>query len=183
MTPIGLQTRHINRDYAYDEGTENQFARLTRVGYLKGAPAPAAAPRSAVWNDPGTGSVEERARAYLDANCAHCHDRSGPAASAGLYLSMQEKDLHRLGHCKAPVAAGRGAGKDLPFDIVPGKPERSILVYRMESRDPGVMMPELGRWLPHPEGVALIREWVQQMQGSCEGEKPGSLDVQAGTQR
>jgi uncharacterized repeat protein (TIGR03806 family) len=183
MTPIGLQARHLNRDYAYDEGPENQLARLTRVGYLKGAPAPGAAPRSAVWNDPATGSVEERARAYLDANCAHCHDRSGPAASAGLYLSMQEKDLHRLGQCKAPVAAGRGAGKDLPFDIVPGKPERSILVYRMESRDPGVMMPELGRSLPHPEGVALIREWVQQMQGSCEGEGPGSMDVQAGTQR
>jgi len=170
MTPIGLQARHLDRDYPYDEGAENQLAKLTRVGYLRGAPAAGAAPRNAVWNDPNTGSVEERARAYLDANCAHCHDRQGPAASAGLYLSRQEKELHRLGLCKAPVAAGRGAGKDLPFDIVPGKPERSIMVYRMDSGDPGVMMPELGRSLPHPEGVALIREWVQQMQGSCEGE-------------
>jgi uncharacterized repeat protein (TIGR03806 family) len=167
LTPIGLQARHLNRDYPYDEGAGNQLARLMRVGYLKGAPAPEAAPRNAVWNDPATGTVEERARAYLDANCAHCHDRHGPAASSGLYLSMEEKEPHTLGQCKAPVAAGRGAGKDLPFDIVPGKPERSILVYRMASRDPGVMMPELGRSLPHEEGVALIREWVQQMKGSC----------------
>jgi len=170
MTPIGLQARHVNRDYPYDEGPENQLARLTRVGYLKGAPAPGAAPRNAVWNDPSTGTLEERARAYLEANCAHCHDRRGPAASSGLYLAMQEKEPHTLGRCKAPVAAGRGAGKDLPFDIVPGRPERSILVYRMDSKDPGVMMPELGRSLIHDEGVALIREWVRQMAGSCEGE-------------
>jgi hypothetical protein len=52
--------------------------------------------------------------------------------------------------------------------VVPGKPERSILVYRMDSQDPGVMMPELGRSTTHKEGVALIREWIQQMKGSCE---------------
>jgi uncharacterized repeat protein (TIGR03806 family) len=170
MTPIGLQARHLNRDYPYDEGTENQLTRLTRVGSLQGAPEPGAAPRNAVWDDPSTGSVEQRARAYLDANCAHCHDRRGPAASSALYLSSEEGERHALGLCKPPVAAGRGAGKDLPFDIVPGKPERSILVYRMDSDDPGVMMPELGRSLIHDEGVALIREWIQQMQGTCEGE-------------
>lgn len=175
MTPIGLQARHLNRDYAYDEGPENQLARLTRVGYLKGAPEPGAAPRNAVWNDPSTGTVEARARAYLDANCSHCHDRHGPAASSGLYLTAQEKEPHTLGQCKAPVAAGRGAGKDLPFDVVPGKPERSILVYRMDSQDPGVMMPELGRSLIHKEGVALIREWIQQMQGECEGDGRATL--------
>lgn len=170
MIPIGLQARHLNRDYPYDEGPENQLAKLTRVGYLKGAPAPTAAPRNAVWNEPATGTLEERARAYLEANCAHCHERRGPAASSGLYLAVQEKDPHTLGRCKAPVAAGRGAGKDLPFDIVPGKPERSILVYRMDSQDPGVMMPELGRSLIHREGVALLREWIQQLQGSCDDE-------------
>ncbi len=175
MTPIGLQARHLNRSYSYDEGPENQLTRLTRVGYLKGAPEPAAAPRNAVWNDASTGSVEQRARAYLDANCAHCHDRNGPAASSGLYLSALEKEPHTLGRCKAPVAAGRGAGKNLPFDIVPGQPTRSILVYRMDSQDPGVMMPELGRSLTHDEGVALIREWIQQMPGACENDAPQAM--------
>jgi hypothetical protein len=32
------------------------------------------------------------------------------------------------------------------------------------------MMPELGRSLIHREGVALIREWVQQLQGACDAE-------------
>ncbi len=175
MTPIGLQARHLNRDYPYDEGAENQLARLVRVGALKGAPEPGTAARNAVWDDPSTGTLEQRARAYLDANCAHCHERGGPAASSALYLSAQEKEQHQLGVCKAPVAAGRGAGKDLPFDIVPGRPDRSIMLYRMNSGDPGVMMPELGRALIHEEGVSLIREWIQQLPGNCEGEPRQAL--------
>ena len=168
LVPIGPKARHLNRDYPYDEGPENQLARLVRAGHLTGAPEPASAPRNAVWDDPRTGSLEQRARAYLDINCAHCHDRLGPAASSGLYLSATEKERHVLGMCKAPVAAGRGSGKDLPFDIVPGRPERSILLYRLDSKDPGVMMPELGRTLIHEEGVALVREWIQQLAGDCE---------------
>jgi uncharacterized repeat protein (TIGR03806 family) len=178
MSPIGLQARHLNRDYPYDEGPENQLAKLTRLGVLQGAPEPGAAPRNAVWDEPATGTVEQRARAYLDANCAHCHDRRGPAASSALHLSAMETNRHAVGLCKAPVAAGRGAGKDLPFDIVPGKPERSILVYRMDSRDPGVMMPELGRSLIHDEGVELIRQWVGQLQGTCETQPPQALETQ-----
>ena len=64
---------------------------------------------------------------------------------------------------KRPVAAGRGSG-GLAFDIAPGAPDRSILVYRMEALEPDIMMPELGRTIPHPEGIALIREWIAAME-------------------
>ena len=43
---------------------------------------------------------------------------------------------------------------------MPGKPDRSILTFRMGSTDPGVMMPELGRSIVHDEGLALIRQWI-----------------------
>ena len=46
----------------------------------------------------------------------------------------------------APVAAGRGSG-GREFDIVPGQPDRSILVYRINSTDAGIMLPELGKRL------------------------------------
>jgi hypothetical protein len=55
----------------------------------------------------------------------------------------------------------------LPYDIVPGQPDQSILVYRMASSDPGEMMPELGRSIAHDEGVALMREWIAAMDGDC----------------
>jgi len=47
--------------------------------------------------------------------------------------------------------------------IDPGHPDRSILTYRMESTEPGVMMPELGRTQPDEAGVALVRDWIAAM--------------------
>ena len=51
-------------------------------------------------------------------------------------------------------------------DIVPGKATESIIWYRMQTTDPGERMPELGRNLVHKEGVALIKEWIDQMKKS-----------------
>ena len=64
------------------------------------------------------------------------------------------------------MAVGRGSG-DRPYDIFPGRPDDSILVYRMEHDDPAIMMPELGRAMAHDEGVALIRTWVAGLAGDC----------------
>jgi len=34
----------------------------------------------------------------------------------------------------------------------------------MESTDPGIMMPELGRKLVHKDGVELVKKWIQEME-------------------
>jgi hypothetical protein len=114
----------------------------------------------AVWNDPATGTLEQQARAWLEMNCAHCHNPAGPARTSGLDLRYVQNDMAKFGFWKAPVAAGRGSGGRL-YDIVPGKPDDSILMYRLESTEPGVMMPELGRRLVDRAGVALVREWIR----------------------
>ena len=106
--------------------------------------------------------LNDRARAYLDINCAHCHNRVGPASNSGLFLGFEETDKTALGIGKRPVAAGRGSG-GREFSIAPGNPDASIMIYRMRSTDPGIAMPELGRALPHTEGLALIREWIKAM--------------------
>ena len=49
------------------------------------------------------------------------------------------------------------------YDILPGKPKESILYFRMNSKDPGIMMPELRRTMVHKEGVELIRRWIEEM--------------------
>ena len=53
-------------------------------------------------------------------------------------------------------------------DIVPGKPDESILPFRLASTEGGVMMPELGRSTVHQEGVQLIRDWIASMPGHCQ---------------
>ncbi|HEY8615608.1 SO2930 family diheme c-type cytochrome [Phenylobacterium sp.] len=161
LVPVGPKARNLNGDFAYADGRENQLARWTRMGLLAGAPPPAQAPRTARWDDPAE-PLEARARAYLDANCAHCHEPRAIASNSGLYLNLEETRPAHLGVGKGPVAAGRGSG-GLAVSIEPGHPERSILVHRMASSEPGVMMPELGRSLVHDEGVALIRQYVAAM--------------------
>ncbi|HVI58675.1 MAG TPA: SO2930 family diheme c-type cytochrome [Luteimonas sp.] len=165
IVPLGPKARHLNREYAYAGGSGNQLAHLSRIGYLRGVPA-AGVPRNADWRDAAHASLESRARAYLDINCGHCHNPRGPADTSGLWLDAFDHDPRHLGLCKPPVAAGQGTGGHR-FGIVPGKPGESILAFRMDSDDPGVMMPELGRDVVHREGVELVRAWIAAMEGDC----------------
>ncbi len=162
--PIGPKARHLNRAFDYESGSENQLAHWTAAGILEGAPEPAATPRVPVWDDPSSGSIEDRARTYLDINCAHCHNPGGPGRTSGLDLTYGRRSDKELGIFKFPVAAGRGTG-DRSYGVVPGEPDESIFVFRVESVDPGIMMPELGRRLVHEEGVELIRQWIAEMAG------------------
>jgi len=160
MMPIGPSAWQLNGRQDYGSGPINQLEYWQKLGMLKGVYG--AIPKGVVWNDPSTGSLDERARIWLDINCAHCHRNDGPASSSGLHLGWQEKDKLKLGIEKTPVAAGRGSG-NLRFGIVAGKPDESILLFRIKSTDPGIMMPELGRTQMQAEAVALIREWISKM--------------------
>ena len=126
---------------------------------LSGAPAASAAPKAPDWRD-ASAPLDGRARAWLDVNCAHCHRREGPASNSGLFLTFGETDPVAYGVLKRPVAAGRGSG-GREFDIKPGDPGGSILLYRVESTEAGVMMPELGRHIGDPKAVALLRQWIE----------------------
>ena len=166
VQPIGLKARHLNRDYAYASGTENELVHLVKAGYLSGLPEnPMDVPRAADWRDESQ-PVMERARAYLDINCAHCHNGRGGANTTALSLDAFAPLDRTMGICKPPVAAGKGTGDRL-FGIVPGKPDESIMAYRLASTEGGVMMPELGRSTVHAEGVALIRQWIGSLPGAC----------------
>ena len=173
FVPIGITARQLNRQ---SENAANQLLDWQKLGYLT-LPAgfdPATAPRLTDYrlsdaalqqrhpNLPTTEYATARARAYLDANCAHCHNEHGPASTSGMFLGINEQDPEKLGVGKPPVAAGRGSGHRR-YGIVPGKPNESILVYRMESGDPGIRMPELGRQLAHEEGIELVKAWIRGM--------------------
>jgi uncharacterized repeat protein (TIGR03806 family) len=164
IEPIGLKARHLNRTFPGEGGEINQLKRLVAAGYLTGVPG-MGVPQDANWQDAGA-SIDARGRAYLDINCSHCHNRVGAARTSGLWLDAATSDARLLGMCKPPVAAGRGTG-DRPFDVVPGKPDESILPFRLASTDPGVMMPELGRSLSHREGVDLVTRYVTALHGDC----------------
>lgn len=152
MTPIGPKARNL------DDGV--QLQALTKAGLLTGKMQ--AAHPMPVWDRPESGSVALRARAYLDVNCGHCHNRAGPADTSGLWLDWGQPEDTNLGIGKRPTAAGRGS-LGLDFAIKPGDPQASYLLARMASTEPGIAMPELGRAVAHDEAVALIGQWIGQM--------------------
>jgi uncharacterized repeat protein (TIGR03806 family) len=162
IEPLGLLARQLNRPG--EAHPENQLEQWATQGWLAGLPEnPNDRPKLASYLDTESGSVNERARAWLEINCGSCHRPQGSAKNSGLHLMSQVTNPLQLGIGKSPVAAGRGSG-GRKFDIVPGKPDESILFYRITSTEPGVMMPELGRKSIHKEGVALIKEWIEQME-------------------
>jgi len=150
VVPIGPKARNLSAEW---------LDMMVHNGQLDAVPAGAdVLPR---WGD-ASGNTDALARAYLDVNCAHCHQPGGGASNSGLDLRWEQEDRFALGVHKPPVAAGRGAG-GLLVSIEPGDPDASILVHRMNSAEPGVAMPELGRSTVDHKAVALMRDWIAQM--------------------
>lgn len=165
LVPLGpADIRNLNGWIEVGEERVNQLEYWRKQGWIAGLPEDTTTlgvfPD---WDDPSTGTVDERARAYLDVNCSSCHRPGGLADTSGLDLRFDQTNPVKYGVFKAPVAAGRGVGA-ARFGIVPGSPEDSILFHRLVSVDPGVRMPVVGRSVVHEEGVALIREWIEKMQ-------------------
>ena len=161
LAPIGVQVKHLNHAFDYGKASENQLAHWANLEKLVGFEG-AEFYASLINYEDKSQALADRAKAYLDINCAHCHRAEGPASTSGLFLTFDQKDQMKLGVNKPPVAAGKGAGS-FKYDIVPGQPDQSILTFRMNSTEVGIAMPEIGRTTVHQEGVEMIRQWILEM--------------------
>jgi len=168
----------------------NQLVSLSEAGYIRRAgddvkPLPpfdaASAARErklADPTDPGQ-PLEARARAYLHANCGHCHfEHGGGSVPLRLQFSVPAGEMMAIG--VRPTRGDFGlAGACI---IKPGDPWASTLYYRMAKfgRD---RMPHIGAELPDEAGLKLIEDWITGMTPARVGQvrlgKPdllGSLD-------
>ena len=153
IEPIGLKMHNFRVEQT----------RMQKAPPIRFRTIPARSVTMPIWDDPASGTVAERARAYLDVNCAHCHNPAGSASNSGLFLRWTDDPAGvNYGIGKRPTAAGRGSG-GMDFAIAPGDPARSFMIYRLESTDPGIAMPEVGRSTVHKEGAALLRQWIAEM--------------------
>jgi len=157
---LGVTTAQLNIGVERDGELVSQLEWLAEQGVIADLPEPTTLP---AFPDPaGDAELDARARAYLHGNCAHCHRPGGGGGTSGLKLSAWETDPAELGVCKVPAAAGPGTGGH-SFAIVPGHPEESIVVFRMQSTDPELKMPELPSLLADDFGADLISEWIAAM--------------------
>jgi hypothetical protein len=173
---LGPSTGMLNRGNDYGGNlVANQIDQLYALGML--APKPPSENLRTTYVDPvpyteACGTPEcshEAARSYLDANCSHCHAPDGEASGTGVFLdyaSMDptnptEADFRSWGVCKVPTSAGNVMNcGDARVDVVPGDPDNSILLCRIDSIIPGEMMAPLGRSLVDQDGYDVIRRWI-----------------------
>jgi hypothetical protein len=165
MNVLGVRTGEMNRTHDYGGGVvENQIDHLAALRLFATTPPPTSMLER--FSDPfGSDPVEPRARAYLQANCAHCHRPGTARDSSGLVLRIENTDPVTLGVCRRPTAADGTCG--LTYDIVPGHPEQSVMICRMQLTSSRSMMPPLGRTVAHTEGIDVVSQWIAGMTGSC----------------
>ncbi|MBW2278734.1 MAG: hypothetical protein JRF63_14680 [Deltaproteobacteria bacterium] len=162
---LGPKTGQLNRDRDYDGVLANQLVAMAEIDLLALDVAeeidPAAEPRMAN-PQKGEGTLGERARAYLDANCAHCHRPDGYANSGDHGLDLRyQVPLEETGICD-PMKYFEWAG--VPR-LAPGNPEGSGILQRFLLLDE-LQMPSIGRSTIDPFGTSLLRDWIIQLD-SC----------------
>jgi uncharacterized repeat protein (TIGR03806 family) len=151
VVPIGPKARNLSAAW---------LANFYKAGKLDAVPQVSS--RVPLWEDRAKLAAAPVARGWLDSNCAHCHNPAGSASNSGLDLRWEQSDPIALGINKRPVAAGRGSG-GFEFDVVPGHPDKSIMVYRMGSLEGGISMPEVGRASVDPDGMVAVTKWIEEM--------------------
>ena len=110
--------------------------------------------------------VARAALGYLHANCGHCHNDNGSpppvdlvlaqsaAANEASYAKVMRSLVGARSRYRAP-----GMRASAPL-IDAGRPETSVLLARMRSRDPRAQMPPLGTQLADTEALGLVERWI-----------------------
>ena len=161
-TPIGVKPQNLNHNFTFSNGNKNILLKLKEQGYLDTYPSNIV---STVDYHDSTQSLDLRARSYLDANCAHCHQDEARCFYRAVRFPFSESGNDTsVGIC---LIADESLSPTLTKIIAPGNVSKSILHYRMSSNEENVMMPLMGRTIVHDEGVALIEEWISSMTQTC----------------
>ena len=177
---LGTSTPQMNRQHQYGSVSDNQLRTLAHIGVLRtqknekkeakesGEQAlelpkeaeelPKDPKEYARLVDPANAAepLETRLRAYLEANCAHCHTGAGGGNSRmeltfhtpldKMLVIDTEPQHDKFGIVGAKV-------------IAQGEPDRSLMLHRISKRTPG-QMPPLASNLVDPLGTRLLREWI-----------------------
>ena len=136
--PIGPKLRAMN----YVVNGTNQLEDFITNGYLTNAPSANQIAAFPSWEDESK-TLEERSRAYLDINCAHCHQPGG-------YFDINNYSYMDL---RFETSFEDSKVYDMRFNIK----------SRMQNYAPGYSMPYIGTTMKHNEGYNLIEAFIDSL--------------------
>jgi uncharacterized repeat protein (TIGR03806 family) len=159
---LGVKARQMNHGFTYPSGvTDNELRAWNHLGLF--APAVneadlARLPTLAAADDSAR-SLEDRARSYLDANCAQCHR---PGGTVAYFDARYDTPLEKQELIDGPVLIDQGI--DRPRIISPHDIWRSIAYMRVNTVD-DIKMPPIARETIDQKGVELLRNWITSLPG------------------
>lgn len=134
IIPIGPKIRNLNIDVTRHGTTVNQLRYFNALNLMSNV-TPSSFHELPNWKN-SSYSLEERTRAYLDVNCAHCHSAGGFAAYEEIYM-----------------------GYDTPLTDSKIVRRKTAIISKLESG----AMPKLGTTLVDAEAVELIRSYIKSL--------------------
>ena len=162
--PLGTTVGQLNRDFAYPSGiASNQLGTLEHIEAFSQPLPDVPEQLGSTPTLEGSASDEAKARAYLQVQCAHCHqDEVTPNVTIDL---RETTALDAMGICgEEPQRGDLGVAGAVLLD--PGNPDNSILSLRMHATEAN-RMPPLGTRVVHEEGAALVDTWIRSLT-SCD---------------
>jgi len=136
LQPIGPKIRNLNRMIIQNGKPVSQLRYLVQKQLLETSEATFATLPD--YNDTKQ-PLPLRARAYMDLNCAHCHNPNGIAGYTNLNLTYE------VSYQKSGIA------RQLPN-----------ILFRMETTGT-LHMPKLGTTVTDPNGLALIKAYIKSL--------------------
>jgi uncharacterized repeat protein (TIGR03806 family) len=159
---LGVKARQLNRPLSYPSGvTDNELRTLNHLHLLNPAVSDLelkSLPTLAAGADVSR-SIEDRARSYLDANCANCHR---PGGTVAYFDARYSTPLAKQELIDGPILINEGI--DRPHPIAPHDIWRSI-AYMRANTNGDLRMPPLARETIDVKGMQLLHDWIESMPG------------------
>lgn len=154
---LGPETRQMNREV----GGKNQIDQFAELGLFDQVPTKPyatayATPYAGQAGPATTGTLDEKARSYMHANCAFCHRPDGEFPQIDM---RYDTPLAQMGVCNVtPLKGDQGVLNAV--ELKPGEPANSIIYLRMNALPGSGRMPAIATNQVDTAGVKLISDWI-----------------------